>query len=148
MNVLVGGTVEAMDLQFEAVNTPYLYGPTDVVTLILLGKPSQELANSESQTAAALIQAGITTMGGVVGDAFSGSMVDNVDWDPSEGMFRVGKTISNTMFVSFMKNYWAEEGENQNELTLEWLILQRVYGELVTGDGNNTQATLYYRWVF
>ena len=65
VNVLVGGTVEKMDLQFEAVNTPYPYDPTDVVTLILLGKPSQELANSESQTAAALIQAGLTTVGGL-----------------------------------------------------------------------------------
>ena len=149
VNVLVGGTVEEIDMQFEAINTPYVYDSTDIITLILLGKPSQELAQSESQTAATLIQTGLkTTMGGVVGDALGGTMVDNVDWDPTEGMFRVGKTLSDTLYLSYMRNYWAEEGENENEITLEWLLLQKVYGELVTGDANNTHATLYYRWIF
>jgi hypothetical protein len=149
VNVLVGGTVEEIDMQFEAINTPYTYDSTDIITLILLGKPSQELAQSESQTAATLIQTGLTTtMGGVVGEALGGTMVDNVDWDPTEGMFRVGKTLSDTLYLSYMRNYWAEEGENENEITLEWLLLQKVYGELVTGDANNTHATLYYRWIF
>ena len=148
VNVLVGGTVEEIDMQFEAVKTPYVYDSTDIITLILLGKPSQELAQSESQTAAVLIQTGLTTMGGAVGDAFGGTMVDNVDWDPTEGMFRVGKTLSDTLYLSYMRNYWAEEGENENEITLEWLLLQKVYGEFVTGDANNTHATVYYRWIF
>lgn len=87
-------------------------------------------------------------MSGTVGDVLGGSVVDNVDWDPTEGMFRVGKTLSDTMFLSYMRNYGAEEGEHVNEFTLEWLVLKRVYGELITGDSNNTQATLYYRWIF
>lgn len=148
VGVSVSGAVDVMELNFEAINSPYPYDQTDIVTLLLLGKPSKELANAESQTAATLIQAGLTSMSGAVGDALGGVVVDNVDWDPTEGMFRVGKTLSDTMFLSYMRNYWAEEGENVNEFTLEWLVLQRVYGELVTGDSNNTQATLYYRWIF
>ena len=146
--VTVAGTVDEMALDFSAVNSPYAYDQTDIVTLMLLGKPSQELANSESQTSGALIQAGLSSMGGAVGDVLSGSVVDNVDWDPTESMFRVGKTLSDTMFLSYMKNYGAEEGENTNEVTLEWLLLQRVYGEFITGDANNTEATVYYRWIF
>ena len=148
IGVAVTGSVDEMDLAFEAIDSPYPFDQTDIVTLLLLGKPSQELAGSESQTGAVLIQAGLTSMSGAVGDALGGSVVDNVDWDPTEGMFRVGKTLSDTMFLSYMRNYWAEEGENINEVTLEWLLLQRVYGEFVTGDANNTQATLYYRWIF
>ena len=87
-------------------------------------------------------------MGGAVGDVLSGSVVDNVDWDPTESMFRVGKTLSDTMFLSYMKRYGAEEGENNNEVTLEWLVLKRVYVEFVTGDANNTEANVYYRWIF
>ena len=148
VGVSVTGAVDVMELNFEAIDSPYPYDQTDIVTLLLLGKPSQDLANAESQTAATLIQAGLTSMSGAVGDAFGGTVVDNLDWDPTEGMFRVGKTLSDTMFLSYMHNYWAEEGENINELTLEWLVLQRIYGEMVTGDANNTQATLYYRWIF
>ncbi len=148
IGVAVTGSVDEMDLVFESIDSPYPFDQTDIVTLLLLGKPSQELAGSESQTGAVLIQAGLTSMSGAVGDALGGSVVDNVDWDPTEGMFRVGKTLSDTMFLSYMRNYWADEGENINEVTLEWLLLQRVYGEFVTGDANNTQATLYYRWVF
>ena len=62
-------------------------------------------------------------------------------------MFRVGKTLSDTMFLSYMKRYGAEEGENNNEVTLEWLVLKRVYVEFVTGDANNTEANVYYRWI-
>ena len=148
IGVSVTGTVDVMELDFSATNSPYVYDQTDIVTLLLLGKPSQDLANSESQTSGALIQAGLSSMGGAVGDVLSGSVVDNVDWDPTESMFRVGKTLSDTMFLSYMMNYGAEEGENMNEVTLEWLLLQRVYGEFVTGDANNTEANLYYRWIF
>ncbi len=137
-----------MELDFSAINSPYAYDQTDIVTLMLLGKPSQELANSESQTSGALIQAGLSSMGGAVGDVLSGSVVDNVDWDPTESMFRVGKTLSDTMFLSYMMRYGAEEGENINEVTLEWLLLKRVYGEFITGDANNTEANVYYRWIF
>ena len=148
IGVSVTGTVDTMELDFSAINSPYAYDQTDIVTLMLLGKPSQELANSESQTSGALIQAGLSSMGGAVGDVLSGSVVDNVDWDPTESMFRVGKTLSDTMFLSYMKRYGAEEGENNNEVTLEWLVLKRIYVEFITGDSNNTEANVYYRWIF
>ena len=148
IGVSVTGTVDTMELDFSAINSPYAYDQTDIVTLMLLGKPSQELANSESQTSGALIQAGLSSMGGAVGDVLSGSVVDNVDWDPTESMFRVGKTLSDTMFLSYMNRYGAEEGENNNEVTLEWLVLKRIYVEFITGDSNNTEANVYYRWIF
>ena len=147
--VNVGGTVDEMKIDFTAENTPYPYDQTDILTLMLLGKPTQDMANAESQTASVLIQAGMKTMTGMVGDALGGTVVDEVDWDPTDGgVFRVGKTLSDTMFLSYVRNNSAQAGDNQNELTLEWLILQRIYGEFITGDANNTKATLYYRWLF
>lgn len=147
--VNVGGTVEEMKIDFTAENTPYPYDQTDILTLMLLGKPTQDMANAESQTASVLIQAGMKTMTGMVGDALGGTVVDEVDWDPTDGgVFRVGKTLNDTMFLSYVRNNSAQAGDNQNELTLEWLILQRIYGEFITGDANNTKATLYYRWLF
>ena len=87
-------------------------------------------------------------MGGVVGDALGGHVVDEIDWDPTEDMFQIGKSVNDTMFLSYTKVKEPDDGENQNQITLEWLILNRVYAEFITGDANNSQVTLYYRWIF
>lgn len=146
--VRVGGTVEDMTIDFESENAPESYDQTDILSLILLGKPAREMADSESQTSSLLLTAGLKTMGGVVGDALGGHVVDEIDWDPSEDMFQIGKSLNDTMFLSYTKIKEPDEGENQNQITLEWLILNRVYMEFITGDANNSQVTLYYRWIF
>ena len=97
---------------------------------------------------AVLFKAAMSTVGSNVGDVLGGSIVDEVDWDPTEGMFRIGKTINDAMFLSYLRDNGAEDDENTNEVTLEWLILNRVYAEFITGDANNTQVTVYYRWLF
>ena len=96
--VRVGGTVEEMTIDFESKNAPESYDQTDILSLISLGKPAREMADSESQTSSLLLTAGLKTMGGVVGDALGGQVVDEIDWDPSEDMFQIGKSLNDTMF--------------------------------------------------
>ena len=146
--VRVGGTVEEMTIDFESQNAPETYDQTDILSLILLGKPAREMADSESQTSSLLLTAGLKAMGGVVGGALGGQVVDEIDWDPSEDMFQIGKSLNDSMFLSYTKVKEPDEGENQNQITLEWLILNRVYMEFITGDANNSEVTLYYRWIF
>ena len=146
--VRVGGTVEEMKIDFESENAPETYDQTDILSLILLGKPAREMADSESQTSSVLLTAGLKTMGGMVGGAIGGNVVDEIDWDPSEGMFQIGKSVNDSMFLSYTQVKEPDDGGNENEITLEWLILNRIYMEFITGDANNSQVTLYYRWIF
>ena len=147
--VYLGGTVEEMTLEFESKNGPEIYDQTDILSLILLGKPAKEMADAESQSSSLLLTAGLKTMSGAVGDALgSGQVLDQIDWDPTADLFEIGKSLNDTMFLSYSKVNEPDEGENENEITLEWLILKRVYAEFITGDANNSQVSVYYRWIF
>ena len=110
IGVSVTGTVDVMELDFSATNSPYAYDQTDIVTLLLLGKPSQELANSESQTSGALIQAGLfngwcswrCTVRICCRQCRLGSYGEYVpSWK---------KTLSDTMFLSYMMDTVRRKG--------------------------------------
>jgi autotransporter translocation and assembly factor TamB len=146
--VNANGSASAMDLAFSSENGPSDYSQTDILSLILFGKPTSDLAESEGQGGGLLLSAALASIGGTVSRALGGAIVDELDWDPSQGSLRVGKSLGEKLFLTFEKDGTAENDENLNQLTVEWLILNRMYAEFLTGDADVSGAHLYYRWRF
>lgn len=150
INIELNGLVSNMTPVFSEESGQY--DDTDLMSLILFGKPVSELTESEGEGNSALLSTALSSVsssiGGSLGSALGGSMVDEVDLNPVEGSFRIGKSISEKLYLVYQKNLQAQEGENLNEFSLEWLIQSRLYAEFIAGDAMVSSADLYYRWVF
>jgi autotransporter translocation and assembly factor TamB len=143
----VGGTALSPTFGLKSENTDVSYDETDLFAILLLGKPASAMADSEGESNSALMSAALSQVTGSVGSALSGTLVDEVDWDPDSGV-RVGKAINDKLFLSYDWNNDPEEGENRNQVTLEWLISRRAFAEFVTGDEAQSSAELYWRVLF
>ena len=134
--VVVSG--RASDTKVELTSTP-VRPPSDVMALILFGKPSGELTAIESlQTAQALASlGGIGPFGGSGGFAglrqSTGLDLLNVDFDPDTGAsaLTVGKYIADGLFVSATQDVKGENGavqveyEVNNNVKVETELTQR-----------------------
>ena len=143
VNVAISGSADEPEVDLSATN----YDETDILFLLLFGKPASEMAQGESDTGYILISTALASLSGQVTRGLGGSIVDEIDWDPESG-FRVGKALSEKLFVAYDRNTSAEDDENLNQLTLEWLITRRMYAEFMTGDRAQSSADMYWRWLF
>ena len=115
------------------------------MSILVLGKPASELAGSESQVGAqvlgaALSMAAVRQLSRAVGSLFMGQV--ELDQDA----LKVGFPIGEKAFVELQRRSKAEPGENVMEVRLEWLIMQRMYMEFVSGDHGQGSADVYRRW--
>ena len=118
------------------------------MSLILFGKPVSELTESEGDGGSALLSSALSSVTSSIGGAIGGNMVDEVELNPTEGSFKIGKSLSEKLYLVYQKNMQAQEGENFNEFSLEWLIQSRLYAEFIAGDAMVSSADIYYRWIF
>ena len=111
-------------------------------------KPTSEITEAQGQAAQFLISSALSTLGGSLTRAIGGNVVDEFSWDPSQGSFRIGKSYKEKLFFSLEKNNKNANESNIYEFSLEWQIMEHMYGEFITGDSNDTSAQLYYQWRF
>jgi len=134
-------------IALESENASQEYDETDLFSILFFGKPASAMADSEGESSSALLSAALSQVTGSVGSALSGTLVDEVDWDPDSGV-RVGKAINDKLFLSYDWNNDPDEGDNYNQVTLEWLISRRAFAEFMTGDEAQSSAELYWRVLF
>ena len=146
INIELTGMVS--DLQPVFSEESGQYDDTDVMSLILFGKPVSELTESEGDGGSALLSSALSSVTSSIGGAIGGNMVDEVELNPTEGSFKIGKSLSEKLYLVYQKNMQAQEGENFNEFSLEWLIQSRLYAEFIAGDAMVSSADIYYRWIF
>ncbi|MEL6349509.1 MAG: translocation/assembly module TamB domain-containing protein, partial [Myxococcota bacterium] len=132
---------------FSSENGPQEYDETDIMSLLLLGKPASTLADSEGESNSYLLSAALSSLSGQVGGALTGSFVDEVDIDPQQGV-RVGKALSERLFLTYDWNSDADETDNVNEVALEWTISPSLYAEFLTGDRAQSSVSLFWRRIF
>jgi len=142
--VAVNGTVSSFEVQFQSDEYP---DQTDILSILLFGKPASELGDSEgqaggSQLSAALQMAAGSQINSALGATFNGQ----VEFDG--GALKVGIPLSNKHFLTIERNAAAEDDENLMSVSLEWLISRQMYAEMVTGDKGQSSADLYMRWRF
>jgi hypothetical protein len=140
----VGGSLEQMTVSFDSEDYP---DQTDILSILMLGKPASELAGSEGQVGAQMLGAALAMAAGrqfsrAVGSSFMGQV--ELDQDA----LKVGFPLGEKLFLELQRRSLAEADENVRELRLEWLIMQRMYFEFVSGDRGQGSADLYRRWRF
>ena len=145
VTVLIKGTAEDIRPEFQSAEYP---DPTDVVSLILLGVPASELADSTGEMNAALMGAALSTVTGQVERALGADIVDRLEIDPSTNAVRAGRALSDKVFLTLEVSDLADDESSPVEITLEWLIARRMYAEFVTSGAENSAADLYWRWRF
>lgn len=124
--------------------------PSDALSLVVFGKPASELTDVESghlgNSLMALARSGLS---GQLERAVGLSAIDQFEIDPSSGAVKVGKAISDHLFLSIEQRLSTDEThENLTEATVEWLILSQLYADFVTGDAGQSSADIYWRWRF
>ncbi len=147
VSAIVRGVLDAPELEFKSDDYP---DQTDVLSILVVGKPVSELTDSEGQSSAALLASAGSMLAGAAGSSMSralgASLLSQVEFDGEA--VRVGVPLSDRSFLSFERTTAAEEGENVNSVSLEWLITRRVYAEMITGDRGQSSADVYMRWRF
>ena len=144
VNVVISGWADDPQVSLSSDD----FDQTDILFLLLFGKPASEMSQGESGAGSLLFTTAIASLSGQVSRAVgSGALVDEFDWDPDSG-WRVGKAINESLFVGLERNSNAEDDENFTQVTLEWLITRRMYAEFMTGDMGQSSADLYWRWLF
>lgn len=142
VSAVVRGTPAALELEFKSDDYP---DQTDIISILVMGKPASELTESEGQAGAGMLMAAASM---AAGSAFKGasSVLSNVELD--EEAVRVGFPLTEKTFLSFERANNAEEDENIFSVSLEWLINRRMYAEMVTGDRGQSSGDIYMRWRF
>ena len=144
VQVKISGTPAKMDYAFHSDDYP---DQADIVSLLLMGKPASEMADSEGESNSQLMSAALQSMTGQVTRAVGGGFLGNLEVD--SGAVRVGVPLSEKLFLSYQVDVNAEQGEeNRNQANLEWMIQRRMYAEFMAGDASQSSADLYWRWRF
>lgn len=145
VDVNIGGDVETLMPTFHSDEYP---DSTDVVSLLLFGKPTSATDGGEGMANAQLLSVATSYFAGQVERAVGANLLDQFDFDPASGSARVGKALSESLFLSYERRGTAAADENENVVTLEWLVARRVAMEFVTGDRGVSTASLYWRYRF
>ncbi len=143
VNVTISGSAEDPEVALSADE----YDDTDILFLLLFGKPASEMSEGESGAGSLLLTTAVASLSGQVSRAVGGTLIDEFDWDPESGV-RVGKALSEKLFIAYDRNTNPEDDENINQITLEWIITRRMYAQFMTGDMAQSSADLYWRWLF
>ena len=143
VNVAITGTAESPEVALSSDG----YDETDILFLLLFGKPASEMSEGESGAGAILLSTALASLSGQVTRALGGTFIDEIDWDADSGL-RIGKALSEKLFLAYDRNSNADVNENINQITLEWIISRRMYAEFMTGDMAQSSADLYWRWLF
>lgn len=120
---------------------------TDILSILLFGKPASELTDSEGQSGAQMLGSALSMVAGssinrVLGSTFRGQI--EMDGDA----FRVGSPLGDRLFLSLEVRGTSEVNENPALVKLEWLISRRLYAEMATGGVGMNAADVYWRWRF
>lgn len=142
VSTIVRGTPSSPEISFESNDYP---DQTDIVSILIMGKPASELTESEGQAGAGMLLAAASM---AAGQALGGasSFLSNVELD--EEAVRVGVPLTDKTFLAFERANNAEEDENVFSVSLEWIINRRMYAEMITGDRGQSSADVYMRWRF
>ncbi len=144
VGVGISGSVSDPKPQFTSDDYP---DQTDIISIILFGKPASELGDNEGQTGGSQLGAALAmAAGSSVSKALGSSFGGQVEFD--QDALKVGIPLSDKSFLSLERHANAEDDENVFAVALELLISRQMYAEMVTGDRGQSSADLYMRWRF
>ena len=115
---------------------------TNVMAILLFGRPLSELDAGEGQTGGQLVQTAlVAAAGSQVEDALGTALVDSVRYDSDDGL-ALGWSIGTDAFLTVAVDPTAETEENLTEARLSWFLGGAGEAEVQTGDAGVSEAWL------
>ncbi len=140
----ISGTATDFNVEFQSDDYP---DQTDILSILLFGKPASELGDSEGQSGGSQLGAALAmAAGSQVNQALGSTLGGQIEFD--QGAVKAGVPLSDKWFLSIERHSNVDEDENVFAVALEWLITRQMYAEVVTGDAGQSSGDLYMRWRF
>ncbi|MGB0638918.1 MAG: translocation/assembly module TamB domain-containing protein, partial [Myxococcota bacterium] len=145
VDIAIAGDVESTSMELSSPEYP---DQTDVMSMLLFGKPASAMSETEGESGAGLLSAAMASVGGQAARATGASFLQNVQIDPGSGSVKVGFPLTDRIYLSIEKMNPDNETDNITQAALEWILTRSSYGELVTGDRGQSSGDVYWRWRF
>ncbi|MEZ5397908.1 MAG: translocation/assembly module TamB domain-containing protein [Bryobacterales bacterium] len=131
-------------LEIASLTSDDYQDQSDVMALLLFGKPLSELGSGQSEAGAAVVQDALMNLAGSeLASAIGVQLVDQVDYTPGAGL-SLGWSIGTDGFLTIQLNPTAQEGENRTEAKVTWLLGRSTQAEVESGDAAVTSAWLQW----
>ncbi len=145
VDIAISGDVENTSMELSSPEYP---DQTDVMSMLLFGKPTSAMSETEGESGAGLLSAAMASVGGQAARATGAAFLQNVQIDPGSGSVKVGFPLTDKIYLSIEKVTPEEDTDNVTQAALEWILSRQTYGELITGDRGQSSGDLYWRWRF
>ncbi len=145
VNISIGGNVSTTQMDLSSPEFP---DETDVMSMLLFGKPTSAMSETEGESGAGLLSAAMASAGGKAARATGAAFLQNVQIDPGSGSVKVGFPLTDKVYLSIQKVTPDSDTDNITQAAVEWILSRSTYGEVVTGDRGKSSGDLYWRWRF
>jgi hypothetical protein len=133
------------DLEVTNLSSDEYEDQSDVMAILLFGRPLSELGAGQSQAGSRVVQDALVNLAGAeLESAIGVELVDQVDYTPGSGL-SLGWSIGSDGFLTISLNPTAEDDENRTEASLTWLLGRDTQGEVQSGDAAVTSAWLQWQ---
>ncbi len=139
----VSGTPE--DLVISDLSSPEYGSRADIVAILLLGRPIEELEPGRGASSSAAVQSALLAVAGnQVSEVLGTRVVDKVEYDAVEGL-SLGWQLGGSGFLTVSVDPLAEEDESTAEAQFTWLFTDHVEAGIETGDAGTGTAWVTWR---
>jgi hypothetical protein len=145
VDIAIAGDVENTGMELSSPEYP---DQTDVMSMLLFGKPTSAMSETEGESGSGLLSAAMASVGGQAARATGAAFLQNVQIDPGSGSVKVGFPLTDKIYLSIERVTPEEDTDNVTQAALEWILSRQTYGELITGDRGQSSGDLYWRWRF
>jgi len=155
LKLLVSGTLEEMELEFELNDQPI--EEADAISYIILGRSFDELTQGEKNEVSdqALAIGGFLAnrltdqIATVIGDSFSLDVIEfRSDTATSQVGIEIGKYLTDKLFISYKRDFSFSDTKEpvSEEILVEYEITRFLYLQLVRVDAKDTGMDLIWRY--
>jgi len=145
VDIAIAGDVVNTSMELSSAEYP---DQTDVMSMLLFGKPTSAMSETEGESGSGLLSAAMASVGGQAARATGAAFLQNVQIDPGSGSVKVGFPLTDKIYLSIERVTPEEDTDNVTQAALEWILSRQTYGELNTGDRGQSSGDLYWRWRF
>ena len=145
VEIKIGGDVENTAMELSSPEYP---DQTDVMSMLLFGKPTNAMSETEGESGAGLLSAAMASVGGQAARSTGAAFLQNVQIDPGSGSVKVGFPLTDKIYLSIERVRPEADTDNMTQAAVEWLLSRAAYGEVVTGDRGKSSGDVYLRWRF
>jgi hypothetical protein len=149
VDVSISGSRDTLDVSFSSEQYP---DETDIVSILVLGRPLSELSREEGQSNAGLLAIASAAVMGEIERSLGGAVFDLFEIETSDsgglGAVRMGHSLGDRFFILLALKAEADPGENLTEAIIDWNLGRSWSLQIVTGDAGASSADIYRLWRF